>query len=305
MDEIVGRQWARDLKILGDQLSSGIFPRVSIGGVVLSGNSADIQSIQGKGNENVYREKRTRAKRRAEQTAPWSPRKPRAPSEASSFKCANILSYYENSNLREVMRAYPQTIVQYVTNGMWLRIESQLLRNFQERVTFLVLIANCGGPIIRSWAFWTTAQSVQWIGPRHTNYPDGSICAFLPQDNSWCLGESLVALLDIYHVWALRQLHLRVHGTWPGPQHSSHLFERLSEFQDAELCGCDEPNGTYNECCKNADFSLKKVATLTDISFMLNSAFREPPNEIVRFAKSPSAAPGISFLKKFVVFRSD
>ena len=115
-------------------------------------------------------------------------------------------------------------------------------------------------PFVWSWGFWAhELMSPVWIGPRHTNFYDGSICAFEFADETWIFGQPLVKLMDLYTVWALRHLHLEVVGTWPGQQVAHYAIERLSEQRDTELCGCGGMQ-TYGECCKSNDESKIEVA---------------------------------------------
>jgi hypothetical protein len=159
-------------------------------------------------------------------------------------------------------------------------------------VEFLVCLQFAPFPAIRSWGFWTDRG---WIGPRHTNFPDGSICAFDLRDGTWQLGDPLVQLLDIYSVWALRHLHLSEFNRWPGPQSVPFLYERLWEFKDDELCGCGATEDkTYAECCKPGDLRAPAVQEAVNFSLPRFGGLRAPPRMVTEFqcglAEPPATA---------------
>lgn len=134
-----------------------------------------------------------------------------------------------------------------------------------------------------SCQIFTGANSVgaAWFGPRHTNYPDGSICAFEKDAETWAFGDSLVALLDLLSVWAIRQLYLESFGRWPGPQASSYPYERLIEFQDTEHCGCAKLKGRYSQCCKPRDLFYKPLAIACAHITLSGLRIRQAPPAIV------------------------
>ena len=76
------------------------------------------------------------------------------------------------------------------------------------------------------------------------------------RDGTWNYGDPVVALLDLFSVWALRHLFFDQFGRWPGPQASFSPFERLREYRDDEFCGCAVPMGRYAHCCKPNDLQL-------------------------------------------------
>lgn len=141
-------------------------------------------------------------------------------------------------------------------DAVWLRVPALLLPHLGHSAVFVVVLIPAL-QLARGWAFWDYGcMGLQPIGPRHTNYGDASICAFDERDGTWSYGDSLVSLLDLYSVWAVRQLFVREFGKWPGPQGSFSPFERLREYGDNERCGCDTPAGAYVDCCKSSDLRL-------------------------------------------------
>lgn len=181
---------------------------------------------------------------------------------------------------------------------MWLEVESAVLDGIDRSATFLVAIPFAPGVHPRAWGFWSLRDGRHWIGRRHTNFPDGSICAYVPESGTWREGGRLDALIDLYSVWALRHLHLEVFGRWPGRQYSSHPFYSLVEFKDDELCSCDanEPPLQYGECCKpnhlarnlielKADFERKVGVHLND---------RTPPAPVLDYTERQRPLPPIN-----------
>jgi hypothetical protein len=104
----------------------------------------------------------------------------------------------------------------------------------------------------RAWAFWRDGS---WVGPRHTNFPDASICAFYLEDQSWEPGDSLVTLFDMYSLWVVRHLHLKLMGWWPGEQVAKERAERVAELEPNEWCGCVWASGRYADCCQPVDLA--------------------------------------------------
>ena len=154
--------------------------------------------------------------------------------------------------MRDLEITYPQTERWEDTGGMWLLVRSAVIDGLDRHATFLIGLPYAPGLGPRGWAYWTYSGQYSWMGRRHTNFPDGSICAFSPMEGVWSEGGNLVTLVDLYSVWALRQLHLELLGRWPGMQHSNSRFYRLMEFHDDELCSC-EFGLRYVDCCKSRD----------------------------------------------------
>jgi hypothetical protein len=173
-----------------------------------------------------------------------------------------------------------------------LKTTSELLPGLEQWAEFITCLQFAPFPAYRCWGFWSDAG---WIGPRHTNFPDGSICGFDIKDGTWGPGDALVELLDIYSLWALRHLHLRVLGRWPGGQSVQHAYERLSEFRDDELCGCDQANGkTYAECCKASDLLRPYLKEAVMFSMPRFGGVRRPPHAIQDFRDGLADPPPFS-----------
>ena len=130
-----------------------------------------------------------------------------------------------------------------------------------------------------------------WIGPRHTNFPDGSVCAFEPADKTWVIGDPLVTLLDLYTLWALRHLHLQVFGRWPGHQAVRHPYERILELREDEHCGCDMSDKLYGKCCRDRDLRRDRIADAVNFIILASGGLRKPPNSVVKFVREHIEPP--------------
>jgi hypothetical protein len=133
-------------------------------------------------------------------------------------------------------------------------------------------------PAVRSWGFWAHEfLQPSWIGPRHTNFFDGSICAFEPTDKTWVYGDPLIQLLDLYSVWALRQLHLRIFDEWPGGHIAHYAIERVVEQRENEICGCGATAKRYAECCRPSDLANTTIGDAVQFAWFP----RTPPSIIM------------------------
>jgi hypothetical protein len=179
--------------------------------------------------------------------------------------------------------------------GMWLRVDSAVLHGIDRSATFLVFIPFDADKFPKAWGFWNLPHGPRWIGPRHTNFPDGDVCAFVPQSGAWLPGSNLDALVDLYSVWALRQLHLEVFGRWPGRQFSAHPFYALGEFKPEELCSCDknEPPLRYGDCCRPEHLAMDlmqlKASFERKMGYPLNS--RTPPKFMIDYMTRKTDLP--------------
>jgi hypothetical protein len=164
------------------------------------------------------------------------------------------------------------------------------LRGIRQAALFLTGISYARAAV-RSWGFWTNLVTPPgWIGPRHTNFPDGSICAFFPDDNTWVPGDPLVELLDLYSLWALRHLHLRTVGRWPGAQAPCHPYERLLEFGEREYCSCGS-GLHYAQCCRAADLARNRIADAVNFNLLTRGYNRRPPDTVVGFMSGHQSRP--------------
>lgn len=268
---------------IGKQLDADCYPVIYNGGIVQPSNPSVQTHLQGK--ESEYDE-RTRERRSATRPRQRPARRqgpayrPWPPSGTTPFVDAGVRRAYE-AELEDVRSAYPGAKVWLRGKGVWLLTESLVLHGLTKRATFLTAVPFIRGSRAQAWGYWTTAISASWIGPRHTNFPDGSICAFEPRDDTWSIGESIIKLLDLYTLWALRHLHLELFGRWAGYQSVPIPYERLQELQDDEFCGCDRSHLRYSECCKSADLALDPQKTFVDFVMRTGGGNREPPKWVL------------------------
>lgn len=243
----------RVLKEVGQQLDRNIFPVVKNGGLVVPNQkvTCQVDSVKEKANERKAQGRsetgsRTRAERWQRQTGgAWQTYS--APPVVSGY----IKQTYEQQ-LDAVSTAYPNSRYWHQQEGLWMLTESSVLPGCWHKAVFVTGLSYVYPFVARSWGFWISDISLKpvWIGPRHTNFPDGSICAFEPKDRTWCAGQSIVTLLDLNTLWALRHRHLEMFGRWPGRQSVEHPYERLQELKEDEFCGCQNSNLLYKDCCR-------------------------------------------------------
>lgn len=214
----------------------------------------------------------------------WPPR------EAASLTCTSIGPELQ-SQLNRLVEAYPETRIWPQEKGLWIFVQSSLLPGLGRSAGFVIRIEPQSAKVT-AWGFWLAGViGSTWIGPRHTNYGDGSICAFDHSDGTWKFGDSLVELVDIYSVWAVRHLHLETFGWWPGPQASLQPYERLLEFADREHCGCLKGGARYKSCCKPRDKERKLIAHACAFAFYSGWTIRQAPQGIREFARDRRTPP--------------
>lgn len=285
--------WRATLKQIGGQLDDGVYPTVGEGGVVQPSDPALMKSSLGKEQKHVRSQERRSAARSWEGSAPGQGTTNRARSSdtASSFVRPGTQNPYE---IVPVEVAYPGTVICQQEGGIWLKAPSSLLSGSPRTALFVVALSTQSGQA-RGWAFWgaTPVSTPVWIGPRHTNFPDGSICAFEPLDGTWLYGDSLVGLIDLYTLWAVRHLYLEIFGRWPGYQSVPSLYERVLELGADEHCGCKNSSALYRDCCRDRDLARDLVSD--GLRFLLATAggMRRPPVAIVRFANGIDGPPPI------------
>lgn len=282
-----------------------IFPVITTGGVVMPSDPAAIHPPHlGQENDNA------KSKQARPATRSWARSEGRqgpavgdkssiagrswTPHQAASLIRAGVSERYDDQ-VNKVVKAYPGARVWHQDNGCWILVESSILSGLQRQAVFLVAISNAGR-FVRGWGFWGSIVGVRWIGPRHTNFPDGSICAFEPADDTWQFGDSLVELMDFYTLWALRHLFLETFGRWPGPQAVSRCYERLLELKGDELCGCDRSGMSYAGCCQPHDLARNRIADAVNFFFFTQGKLRSPPNSVVRFARDRKEPPHMTTL---------
>ncbi|ESX91363.1 hypothetical protein X756_04360 [Mesorhizobium sp. LSHC412B00] len=277
-----------ELQRIGDGLDARRPVRVKDGGIVILDPQPFSTTVQEKSNEQQQgaggpaarsRQGSTRRQRSSDRS-----RAPRAESRIVGL-AGNYAGQLEN-----VQRAYPGATLIPDDYGVWLLARSRVVEGLGREAIFLIALPKTSAVEPRGWAFWDQDGHVEWIGPRHTNFPDGSVCAYHPTlDKAWSPGGDLRTLLDLYSVWVLRHLHLAVFDRWPGRQHAmpddlgqSDPYYRLTQFKDTELCSCGSDR-RYGECCRPHDLKLPFLSILHAFkrrNLGLGILDRAPPAEI-------------------------
>jgi hypothetical protein len=286
---------------IGQQLDRGIFPVVKNGGFVVPSES--VVSLETLGREK-YHERETQRRSATESRArangrqgssgeSWVTRRPWTPGNTPSLLDSKKPTAYQDA-LRPVSEAYPGARMWNEGADFWLYTESSLLPGLERKACFLTGVSNTAGAV-KSWAFWkSNAIGATWLGPRHTNFPDGSVCAYEPTDGTWVFGSPLIELLDIYSVWALRHLHYETFGRWPGPQSVPIPYERILEFSDDECCSCGRSDLRYGDCCKESDMKRKRIEDAIQFCIFSGWTLRKPPTSILTFMQNVGQPPRIS-----------
>ena len=289
--------WKDELEEIGHDLDKHIFPIVMNGGFIQPGNSAAIRFSGVEIDDGTSRFKRRsstgswkRTKRR--QGSAYAPSPYIGANLAETCK-ADLTETYK-AGLIGFEEAYPGAKFWWQPDGFWAIAKSGIFDGLNRSATIVTGMFTLSPFAFQSWAFW---EDREWIGPRHTNFPNGSICAFDPLDSTWIPGDPLVVLFDLYTVWLVRHLHLSVFGRWPGAQAVPHPYERFLELRDSELCGCDrEPPRPYEECCRADDLQRDRIADAVQFTIHTGGGLRSPPQMIRRFVLAKTDPPPLSDL---------
>jgi hypothetical protein len=284
------------VRAIGLGLDRQVFPRVKDGGVVLPNGAVDLPVQMGKEQRYVEPKRGSAAGSRQGTTRrQGTPGGSWAAGPAAPLVRRSSAAAYEE-DLRQLTGAYPMSQVWFEKDGIWLVAHSTLVEGMGREAVFVVAIPFDPNLRAQGWGFWSRGSLAfaQWIGPRHTNFPFGSICAFDPEDNAWSTGDSPTLLLDLYTVWAVRHLFLEFFGRWPGSQTARWPYERRLECREDELCGCGSLTTRYSDCCLSVD--LQRDTVRDALSFMIEThgGERAPPIEVIEFLRTQSVTPQMS-----------
>ena len=225
----------------------------------------------------------------------------RTPRAAPRLSCGDLRKAYE-AQVARLADAYPTLQFFADENGMWLLAESLIISDLPRRATFLLALPYTADVGPKAWGYWRTEKGLTWIGPRHTNFQDGSICAFSPTEGAWVEGGDLRTLFDLYSVWALRHLHLEIIGLWPGKQYALNgedirvqAYYRLRECKDEELCGCGSEDQKYKNCCKPLDQQFDITHLMAAFLRKIENGFasRRTPAPVREYVEGLSTLPAI------------
>ena len=274
---------------IGRQLDANIFPKVKNGGIVMPIDTAIPLIIMGEVSNDERRKSQKRPETgQGQRSARWQG-ETRGCGETSAAAPVISPGLQEKymGELSKIKEAYPGIQIWEQKDGMWLLCQSALLPDALHSAEFICAIPFDPLKRVRGWGFWNGGE---WIGPRHTNMPDGSICAFELSDGTWVPGDSIIKLLDLYTLWAVRHLHLKYLNRWPGAQVAHYAYERLIELKDDELCGCGSIDKMYGDCCKPKDLKRDRVADATKFIFA-GGTDRKPPVDVMRFMNERDNPP--------------
>jgi hypothetical protein len=292
---LVSKSNSAALNAIGIALDRQLPIRVKNGGLVVLSEAAVPATVSTESNHGREEERGSAAGSRQGSTGregssggPWPP------GDAASVIGANPQTQYE-TELSGLAKQYPEAQFWQCAEGFWVLSKCGMLPNLRRHALFLTGIF-FPARMTRSWAFWGDPLAMPtWIGPRHTNFPDGSVCAFEPSDGTWKFGDPLVNLLDLCAVWAVRQLHLEIFGRWPGRQAVHFSAERLLELRPDEYCGCEHSERLYGECCMKKDLARDLISDSLNF-FWRTEGFREPPAAVVQFMRGKGPIPDLGLV---------
>lgn len=172
-------------------------------------------------------------------------------------------------------------------NGLWVVAPSMPLGAGGPQFHLAVAFPFSLGLKPLGWAFNRLGGSPRAVGPRHTNFPDHSICAQGRDDGAWYLTDGVRPLLNLYSTWLLRHLYLAEFGRWPGRQWGPSALYRRSEFHPDEWCGCGR-SARYKDCCQSADRDVPDEQARQEHFRVTGNHYpeRHVPQGVVDFARS-------------------
>lgn len=198
------------------------------------------------------------------------------------------------AQVSELNSHYPGVRAWDETNGTWLAVRAVTLGLGGPQALFVVSIPKDLGVRISSWGFWEIGDQAVWIGHRHTNFPDGSICAFPPDSHFWRDGDALVSYVDLLSEWCFRQLFYAIHNVWPGPHEGRWRYYRLATTRPGECCSRCKALTLYEECCRDRDLAESRNSDKAD--FLADTdgveiGDQRPHHRILEFASGKRARP--------------
>lgn len=288
------------LRQIGSGMDAGQSVRVKDGGYVILDPNPVVTSVLEYDNEQ-----RKGPRRPAAGSRKWAPRGQgaagRSRKAGAEPRVRSLAAAYQQQ-LTDVREAYPDACLSQDENGSWLSVRSGILPEIGRKAIFFVALPNRSDVEPRAWAFWEQDGEFEWIGDRHTNFFDGSICAYSPADGVWKAGDDLRTLLDLYSVWALRHLHLAVFGCWAGRQYAlldrngvPLPYYRLVEFKAEELCSCNSGK-TYGGCCRPLDLRYDFVSAKRQFEALNGGRSikdRRPPHAVISHCFENAGLPKI------------
>jgi hypothetical protein len=214
--------------------------------------------------------------------APPSPGASASPEPAREDRVQALKRQYAE-HLQQVKCYYPSLISRDVRDGLWVIVQSYPLGRDGPRFWICLFLPYSDDFDPMAFAFWKISPLPRPIGLRHTNYPDASICAFIPDDDAWRPGDSPMILLNLYVEWIICHLYFRLKKQWPGAQFGPDAVYRNAEFGALDWCTCDSGR-RYGACHMEPD--RIEVEGLKQRGEYVGHGSRKIPPSIQRFAKS-------------------
>lgn len=210
---------------------------------------------------------------------------PAAPGPPPRFWGGSLREHYLDS-LAELLAYFDAQVIQQ-QHGLWVvaRVFPLGVDGPQFWLAIAVPFHQDSKP--QGWAFLMKGNYVEPIGPRHTNFPDHSICADGEDEKGWYPIDGLRALVSLYSTWLFRQLYFQQFGLWPCRQWGATALYRRLEFHPDEWCGCGK-NRRYRNCHMEADALLSEQEAVDEHIAKFGSPYRKRtvPSAVMSFARS-------------------
>lgn len=209
----------------------------------------------------------------------------RTPCEADAFRSGTLEEAF-GAGFRILAQHYEALAFEDL-NGLWVAVTSNPLGHCGPQIHFLIMLPASDAVRVRGWAFQSIGSSAKLMPLKHTNFPDASICAFPENEGFWRRDDGVLALADHYTVWAVKSLHRRHLGYWPGQQIGPSSLYRQREFNSREFCGCGS-GVRYGLCHQVSDTLINEVKSRREFLAMYGCDYvdRSPPPQILRAAKT-------------------
>lgn len=213
------------------------------------------QPQDAKGNFNGERQgfqRPTKGSRQGRQGTSGGEGQPRSP---HSLRAVIRRDFLDVEALTELRRHYSSVRrwKEVSGTGVWLAVSIFPLGRGGPQADLIIAVPRDPAVFILSWGFWRIDGRVVWIGPKHTNYPCGSICAFPAGSGVWTEGHGIRAYVDRLAEWIMRHLYLDAEGLWPGAHEGLHIYYRLRHTHPHECCTRCRSLNRYEECCRGID----------------------------------------------------
>jgi hypothetical protein len=183
----------------------------------------------------------------------------------------------------EILRYYPSAHFLPVDHGLWVTARIYPLGIGTACYWICLFLPDDAIFSPKAFAFHQISPVPRPVGPRHTNFPDGSICAFTDADDAWRPGDDPKILLNLYAEWLVCQLFLRIEKRWPGRQVGLDAAYRQIEFGPDEWCDCGSDQ-RYGACHAKPDAA--EVETLKASGTYEALPGRAVPISVLDFARS-------------------